>query len=507
MFRLALASLGALGCALAAFSADQQPPLVERQLAVQSAMAAARKHLDARAPAEAIAALEKELTNADGNKGFLDLLREAYRAELAQLEKTNADPARLAQTRRKLALLGEPSAKDEPSPIPPPPSTATAPVPNFDPPPVHLPSAPGDEPFHAVKPGSVDGPPGGTAVAPAIDAFKGGDFAAAEKLFANIGAAKLTPEQKTAWGYCRIKLAAERVNAPGCDAAAAAEAVQSVTTALDLVTTNPKLLGVGREVLKAAQAKAGTAKAAAPTVVPGDAIETASFRVRHGGDRELGDAVAKAAEAARKQIFERWSGPPGGAWEPKCEIVIHATADAYAQATGKPAALTGHATVRLAGGRATERRIDLRADDALIANALPRELTHVVLADMFADKPPPKWALEGMAILAGSSDEIGRYTRTLGRCSREGELRPMAALLEMKDFPADKITGFYCQSVSVTDYLVKLGGERNFKIFLGDAQRYGVAQALKRQYHIDGPQELEVRWKRACLEQTLSRAP
>ena len=45
--------------------------------------------------------------------------------------------------------------------------------------------------------------------------------------------------------------------------------------------------------------------------------------------------------------------------------------------------------------------------------------------------------------------------------------------------------------MSVTEYLIKLNGEKNFKIFLGDAQRYGVPQALKRQYNIDSPQALE----------------
>jgi hypothetical protein len=134
-------------------------------------------------------------------------------------------------------------------------------------------------------------------------------------------------------------------------------------------------------------------------------------------------------------------------------------------------------------------------------------MTHVVLADLFADKPPPKWALEGMAILAGSPEEISRYTRTLSRCTRDGELRSVATLFDLKDFPADKITGFYCQSVSVTEFLIKLNGERFFKIFLGDAQRYGVAQALKRQYNIDGPQALEAAWKRACLEQARGQAP
>ncbi len=342
----------------------------------------------------------------------------------------------------------------------------------------------------------------GESAADASAAFKKGDYAGANRLFASTGAAKLTADQKTAWAYCRIKLSADRVNAPACDAATAATAVEDVAAALQLVPQNAELQRIGLQVLKAAQAKAGSAKAVAPVAVVanGDTVETASFRVRHGGDRVFGDAVAKAAEASRKQIFERWSGPAGGAWQPKCEIVIHATAGAYAKATGRPAAFTGHTTVSLTNGRVTARRIDLRADDAAaVSNALPRELTHVVLADLFADNPPPKWALEGMAILAGSPEEISRYTRTLTRCARDGEVRPLATLFDLKDFPADKITGFYCQSASVTEHLIKLNGERNFKIFLSDAQRYGTAQALKRQYGIASIQALEQDWKRATL--------
>jgi hypothetical protein len=491
MPRLALALLCALVCAPFVPATDPTP--VERQLAVQSAMASARKYLDSQMPTEAVAALEKEIANADGSKAFLTLLREAYLAELYQLEKTpNADPEKLAQTRRKLLLVGgqAPKPAEAPKPV-----EAPKPLPEPD-----------------LGPSLVappEAPPAANSVG-AVAAFKRGDFADADRLFTTIGAAKLTAEQKTAWAYCRIKLAADRVNAPNCDAACATAAAQSVADALELVTDNAKLVTFGREVLKVAQTKAGAkgAPTSAPVVATGDAVETASFRVVHGGNRELGDAIAKAAEASRKQIFERWSGPPGGAWQPKCEIVIHATADAYAESTGKPTAMTGHATVRLNNGRATERRIDLRADDSAMAtNALPREVTHVVLADLFADKPPPRWALEGMAVLAGSPEEISRYTRTLTRCARDGELRPLAALFDLKNFPADKITGFYCQSVSVTEYLIKLNGERNFKIFLGDAQRYGTAQALKRQYNIDGPQALEAAWKRACVDQARGQGP
>ncbi|MBM3980585.1 MAG: hypothetical protein FJ304_09915 [Planctomycetes bacterium] len=482
MPRFAFVPFGALVCALVALAAEPTP--VEKQLAVQTAMAAARKHLDANDPAAAVTALENELLSADGNTAFLDLLRAAYRADLARLERAPApDAERVAQTERKLALLG--GAPHAPKP----------PEPDLGPsvaPPV-MPMAASPPPLAIVQ--------------DAVAAFKKGDFVGADALFAAVGAAKLTADQKTAWAYCRIKLAADRVAAPTCDAATATAAAQSVADALELASDNPKLTALGREVLKAAQAKAATAPAAAP-VAAGDVVETANFRVSHGGNRDLGATVAKLAEAARKDAFERWSGPTGGAWQPKCEIAIHATADAYATATGKPAALTGHATVALSNGRATARRIDLRADDAaLAANALPREITHVVLADLFADKPPPRWALEGMAVLAGSPEEISRYTRTLPRCARDGELRPLAALFDLKDVPADKLTGFYCQSVSVAEYLIKLKGERNFKIFLGEVSRYGTAQALKRQYGINGPQALETDWKRACLELARGQAP
>lgn len=487
----------AFACALtgvllvAPLSPAADPTPVEKQLAIQSAMESARKYLDARMPAEAVAALEKEVSNADGGKAFLTLLREAYLAELYRLEKTPAAEAeRIAQTRRKLSLLGG-ELKPVSAPVP-----ATLPEPDLGPSLV----APVVEP----QSGALQPPLAKTErdfAADAVAAFKKGNYADANQLFASTGAAKLSAEQKTAWAYCRIKLAADRVNAPTCDATTAATALQDVTDALQLVPQNAELQKVGQQLLKAAQAKAGNAKAVVPVAAAnGDVVETASFRVHHGGDRALGDAVARAAEAYRKQVFERWSGPAGGAWQPKCDIVIHATADAYAKATGKPAGFTGHASVSLTNGRATARRIDLRADDtSLVTNALPRELTHVVLADLFADKPPPKWALEGMAILAGSPEEISRYTRTLPRCARDGELRTLAALFDLKDFPADKITGFYCQSASVTEYLIKLNGERNFKIFLSDAQRYGTAQALKRQYGIESTQALEAAWKRASV--------
>ncbi|MCE9561715.1 MAG: hypothetical protein K8U57_06630 [Planctomycetes bacterium] len=447
--------------------AADMPP-VERHAAVQKAMTAARQFLDVNMPTEAVTALEAEVTNADGNKAFLALLREAYLSELFKIEKTeNPDQARIGQLRRNIALLGGNVPKP---PVAPPPPEMSLPAPT-------------------------------DASADAAAAFKKGDYAAAGKLFATV--ATLTAEQKTAWAYCRIKLAADRMNAPGCTPVTVAAILKDVTEALQLVPQHAELQKVGQAVLANAKQR--------ETAPAGDAdiVETASFRVRFSGDRELAESVAKVAETQRKIIYERWSGPPSAAWAPKCEIVIHATAESYTKATNRPVGCTGIATIKLANGRATERRLDLRADDNTIsANALPRELTHVVLADLFPDKAPPKWAAEGMAVLASSPEEVGRYLRTLPRCARDGEWFGLAQLIELKDFPTEKITGFYCQSVSLTDHLIRVSGsEKNFTIFLRDTQRYGTAAAIKRVYGFETPQALETAWKRATLDTARGQTP
>jgi hypothetical protein len=500
-------------CCYVPLGMGADPTPVEKQLAIQRAMATARQYLQSSMPAEAVTSLEAEISNADGNKAFLALLKEAYLSEMASLMK---DPTlnanRLSQVRRNIdILIGGKSATPTPDPSPASPTPApTLPNPAL--------SASG---LSASPPPFTENSVADSNVTAATSAFKKGDYVQAERLFASIGAAKLNADQKAAWAYCRIRLAAEKVNAPQCDPATAAVAEKDALEAIKLVPQHLELQKIGQQVAASANLKAssreGTTQQTGPaldmTTKPsgmngGEALETASFRVGHTGNRELADKVAKAAENLRKEIFERWSGPPSGEWEPKCEIVIHPTAEAYKQATNRPVSSTGNAIVRLSNGRATERRIDLRFDDnSIISNTLPRELTHIVLADLFPNSPPPKWAEEGMAILAETADEAGRYSRTLRRCAREGEWFGLDHLMELKDFPTDKITGFYCESVSLTEYLIHIRGERNFTIFLRDCHRYGTANSLKRQYGIDGPQALEAAWKRSVLDISRGQAP
>jgi hypothetical protein len=321
--------------------------------------------------------------------------------------------------------------------------------------------------------------------------FRAGNHREAAAWYAGVHAADatvLSAKQREAWAFSRIRLAAE---APS-DAAACEREVNS---ALALAPDSAAVKKLGESVL------ALTRRVESVAAVSAEAVAGVNFTV-NGGSRELSEKVAAAAEKLRGTIFERWSGPPGGAWTPKCEIVLHATAADYANNTKQPEARTGHSTVKLAEGKVLERRLDLRADDeSLLTDTLPRELTHVILADLFPFTPPPKWAEEGMAVLAASPDEVERYSRTMAKCAREGKLFTVAALLEMKEFPAaEKITGFHCGSVSLVEYLVKLKGEKHFTTFLRDCQRYGSVSALKRQYGIEGAKHLQDAWLKASLK-------
>ena len=326
--------------------------------------------------------------------------------------------------------------------------------------------------------------------------FRSGNYREAATWYAGVHAADatiLTAKQREAWAFSRIRLAPDLADASALE--------REVSAAMALAPANAELRRLGESALAVAR-RAAPATAVAAPAEPTGAVETENFTITFAGDRAFAEKVAATAEAKRTAIFERWSGPAGKAWTPRCVIAIHDTAASYSRDTKQSEDRTGHSTVKIAEGKVLERRLDLRADDeGLLINSLPRELTHVALADLFPYTPPPKWAEEGMAVLAESPEEVSRYSRTLVKCARDGKLFTVAALIEMKDYPAaEKITGFCCGSVSLVEHLVKLKGERHFTTFLRDCQRYGPTSALKRQYGYEAPKALQDEWLKAAIK-------
>ena len=376
----------------------------------------------------------------------------------------------------------------------------------FDP--LPPPAMPGDPPV--AKPGKAEPANGFDLLRQATAAFnqaKSADpaqFLNARDLFglAFREKVKLSTDQTAAWAYCRIKVAADKLN-KSSDASTAADVVAEVEGALSTVPDHIALHEAAKDILATAKKRAGTTRptrvpAAVKTEEPGwQAIDTDNFRVRYRTSKATAEEVARSAETVRADVFKKWSGPPGANWSPRCEITLHPTAEAFAAATKLPAAATGRADVDLAGGAATGRRIDLRADDETLTDAaLPRELTHIVLADLFPSQPPPKWAELGMAVLSTSSAEVDRYLQTVRRCARDGELLPVDKVLTAAEVPAKTVTGFHVESVALVHFLVKWKGEKAFTAFVRDAQRYGTETALTRQYGLADARALEDSWKR-----------
>jgi hypothetical protein len=423
-----------------------EPPVdpIDKALAVQAAMADARDALTAGDPATAAARLEAQLAHANVNRVYLDLLRKAYHAELA---KRRADPkpdvARIDAIAKRLAIL------------------------DGGPPP-------------AAVPAKTGGP-----MADAVRLFRDKHYAAAATQFAKAEAAAepFTTEQKAAFAYCKLKLAADAANAPRADAGIVRADVRA---AIALAPEHPGIAQAGGQMLR----QLGTPTS--PT-----APATAGIRATHRSRPEQAAAIAELATEMRRTISERWFGPVGPAWQPACEIVIHDTAAEFAKATGLSPQATGRAEVTIDNGRVTGRRIDLRADDpAMATTTLAREVAHVVLADLFPVKPPPRWAEEGFAILAAGPDEVARYKAAMPRLRADGDWPTASELLVSTGFPeAKRITRFYVASVVLTDFLVKQHGEKAFAAFLTDAQRYGLETALRRQYKLT-PAQLDAAWCR-----------
>src|SRR5207244_1536980 len=113
------------------------------------------------------------------------------------------------------------------------------------------------------------------------------------------------------------------------------------------------------------------------------------------------------------------------AWESKCDLYLHPTAQDYSRATGVPTTSPGHSRIESEtnGSRIIGRRMDLHCENpAMLTAILPHETTHVVLAGQFGPHQVPRWADEGIAVLSEPSEKIDQHRRNLARCYRDNQL-------------------------------------------------------------------------------------
>jgi hypothetical protein len=228
--------------------------------------------------------------------------------------------------------------------------------------------------------------------------------------------------------------------------------------------------------------------------------DTASFRV-WAASAQLAEQVAIRSESLRRELRTTWLGEPAerlDPWQPRCQVVVHATAASYLAVIGRGGAGTaGCSTLTIDQGRVLSRRIDLRSDgrDPLTA-ALPHELTHVVLADRFADRPLPRWIDEGIAVLADPAAKQAGHQRDLHTALAAGSHFRVIDLVAMSDYPpAGRLHAFYGQSAALVRFLVEQRSPAAFVDFVDEALREGYDPALRRHYGVDNVGELDRRWR------------
>jgi hypothetical protein len=227
--------------------------------------------------------------------------------------------------------------------------------------------------------------------------------------------------------------------------------------------------------------------------------QTSHFCLYHRTTQKGAEKLLRAAERARTAQLRKWFAAREAAWTSACRIYLYPSGREYALATGVPAEAPGHTDIQMDGQRVLWRRINLHGDtDELSEAVLPHEVTHAVLAGRFAVRQVPRWADEGMAVLAEPDDRVQCHREYLRRHQEDG-LYDLGDVMRMSDYPAGADRGlFYAQSVSLVDFLVRRQGPQAFTRFVQRGLRDGYEAALQKEYGWTFA-ELERHWRREAL--------
>ena len=98
-----------------------------------------------------------------------------------------------------------------------------------------------------------------------------------------------------------------------------------------------------------------------------------------------------------------------------------------------------------------------RSSPARWTAILPHEVTHVVVADLFTVQQIPRWADEGIAVLAEPRREQNLRAADLRESLSSGQVFDLRQLMSIDTPEAKDWSLYYAQSVSLTRFLVEQG--------------------------------------------------
>ena len=221
--------------------------------------------------------------------------------------------------------------------------------------------------------------------------------------------------------------------------------------------------------------------------------ETSHFRILHDEKKPIVEKIGQAAEETRAAVQKKWFGDVATDWDGKCSIYLHPDREKYATKTKMKNTL-GHMRT-LDWGGVFFRSIHLPcAEPNLMADVLPHEISHSVMSVRFQGRTP-RWADEGMAMLAETPASVAECLARLPRYRKNEGLFALEVLLQTEEPDHFNTMEYYAQSTSVVQFLSAQKGAKAFSDFLRTAIAKGTEPALKSHYAITGYSDLEKRWQ------------
>ncbi|HEY1859133.1 MAG TPA: hypothetical protein VGG61_02195, partial [Gemmataceae bacterium] len=337
---------------LSAAPEEETERAIATTLAVQIAMQQGREHMVNGKYKAAVETLEAHIARINGNRAYLLLLRDAYRAYIQELRAAKKDAEAQVYAQR-LDLLDPPAKTD----------AKAVPVPVK--PPVEEPKKP-ERVVRAVK----DEDPfreenfrqhgAQSLLEEAEKEYAAKHFVAALRAFEQAyktDAASMADYQEH-WAYCKLAQVFEQLKNPPAAGLGYADLEREVQQAASLAGPNTRLVDFSKELQGRIQdRKAG--KTGGTEGVKDVAIsvrhlpktndgwqlaETTNFRIFHTQSRETAEDVARVAERTRSEMQRKWFGDVTETWKPQCEIFLYPTAQDYSKATRESETSPGHST-------------------------------------------------------------------------------------------------------------------------------------------------------------------
>lgn len=236
----------------------------------------------------------------------------------------------------------------------------------------------------------------------------------------------------------------------------------------------------------------------APVAGTSKRAECANCRIECHAPSLDARSIARECEAWRSKLLATWRpDDEHKLWRVPCQVVVHASRASYLAAVGRGGQSSyGSTWIDFAGAAVSKRRIDLLPDAQGELTALGHEMTHVVVADCFGGKQLPRWADEGMAILADHPHKRRLHQRDLQTGLAQQQAFSCVELIGMGDYPpAARIPAFYGQSASVVALLCRRRPPAEFVKFVQRALQVGNPTALGEIYGLEGVAGLEQLWR------------